>query len=326
MHFPELTEISARGGVENAISSLATRIATIARRQHGLVTKDQLADLGLSAKQVRGWTANGRFDRVLPGVLRLAGAPITPEQALFAAVLWGGSDALVSHRSAGELWGYDGVKAVTREITVPAAAMKRLTEIVVHNTRTLATQRRTRRGLPITTPERTLVDLAGVLNGKQLEIAFESARRERLVTVASVQRALDRLGTRGRSGSEQLQKLLSVLAAEPPAESALEVMAARLLRESDLPKPQRQVEVIASGVKYRLDFAWPDQLVALECDGRKWHEIERDYERDRERWSAIAAATGYRFVFATWRRVKAQPVAIVAELRELSHGETVTPS
>jgi hypothetical protein len=245
---------------------LATRIATVARRQHGLVTKDQLADLGLSPKQIRGWTASGRFDRVLPGVLRLAGAPTTREQDLFAAALWGGSDALVSHRSAGELWGFDGVKAAKHEITVPAVAMKRSTEIVVHNTRTPATQRRTRRGLPTTTPERTLVDLAGALDAKQLEIAFESARRERQVTTASVQRALGRLGAQGRPGSEQLQTLLTVLAAEPPAESALEVMAARLLRESDLLKPQRQVEVVASGVKYRLDFAWP-----------------RAFERDRKR-------------------------------------------
>ena len=295
---------------------VVARMSRLAGTQHGLVTRAQLLELGVTRRQIEGWTASGRFERLLPGVLRLAGAPTTKEQALFAAVLWGGTDALVSHRSAGESWGYDGVKARKPEITTPTWVRRRSRHVVVHQTRAPVVQRRTRRGLPITTPERTLIDLAGVLNGKQLEIAFESARRERQVTVISVQRALDRLGTRGRPGSEQLQTLLTVLAAEPPAESALEVMAARLLRASDLPKAQRQVEVVASGVKYRLDFAWPDQLIALECDGRKWHEIESAFERDRQRWSAITAATGYRFVFATWRRVRAQPQAIVAELRE----------
>jgi very-short-patch-repair endonuclease len=105
---------------------------------------------------------------------------------------------------------------------------------------------------------------------------------------------------------------LTCLTDDAPSESALEVLAGRLLRASELPKPERQVWVTAGDKRFRLDFAWPATLVALECDGKKWHE----FETDRRRWSAIASVTGYRIIWATWQRVKREPELLVAELRE----------
>ena len=292
---------------------LAKQVAAVARQQHGLITNAQLAELKLSRKQIQGWTASGRLDRVLPCVHRLAGAPKSREQAFQAAVLWGGPRSVLSHRAAGELWGFGGLTAARAEITIPVEIRKRSALVVVHQTRVQITDRRMRRGVPVTTPERTLIDLAGSLPASQLEIAFESARRERQVTVASVARTAARIGTQGRAGSDELQRLLALLASEPPCESALEVLTARILRTSGLPKPQRRVEIDAAGSTCRLDFAWPDALVALECDGRKWHEL--DFERDRRRWSAITATTGYRILWATWNRINGQPEQLIAELR-----------
>jgi very-short-patch-repair endonuclease len=292
---------------------IATRVSDIARRQHGVVSSAQLATEGLTVREIEGWRLRGRIERVLPGVFRLAGAPESTEQMLSAAVLWAGRDALVSHRSAGELWGFDDMNPAKPEISVPVKMSKRVPDVVVHRTRSALTDRRTRFGLPTTTPERTIVDLAGSLSEEQLEIAFESARRDRLVTTTSVGRTLTRIGPRGRDGIASLQAMLKELDDEPPCESALEVLAARIVRASDLPKPQRQVEVTAFGEEYRLDFAWPYWRVALECDGKKSHEPR--FERDRERWSAIGAATGYRIVWATWRRVKRDPERILAEIR-----------
>jgi very-short-patch-repair endonuclease len=173
-------------------------------------------------------------------------------------------------------------------------------------------ERRVHKSIPVTTPERTIIDLAGVLRAQQLETAFESARHERLLTVESAGRALDDLGARGRRGSASVQTLLATLADEPAAESALEVRVARLLRATDLPRPRRQFEIVVNGRRYRLDFAWPEYLLALECDGRKWH----DFERDRRRWSAITAATGYRIVWATWARVRDEPDRLIEEIRQ----------
>jgi very-short-patch-repair endonuclease len=167
--------------------------------------------------------------------------------------------------------------------------------------------------LATTTPERTIIDLAGVLREEQVEIALESARRDRLLTTESVERALNRLGPRGRDGTASLQSLLTYLGDDAPSESALEVLAARMLRKSDLPRPERQVDVVAFGEKFRLDFAWPEAKVVLECDGEKWHA----FEHDRERWSAIVAATKFHIVWATWRRLKREPTQLLAELEEL---------
>ena len=294
---------------------IVTRVAAIARRQHGLVTAEQLGELGLSARQIEGWRSNGRLERVLPSVFRLPGAPPTRDQKFAAAALWGGSHALLSHRAGSELWGYDIARAAKPEITVPGFVSRRSKLVVVHQRRVPLIDRRMRHGIPVTTPERTTIDLAGCVTAEQLEIAFESARRERWLTVASVERTLARLETRGREGSRVLQQLLTTLASEPPSESALEVLTARVLRASDLPKPQRQVEVVAGGASYRLDFAWPHALVALESDGRQWHEAA--FERDRRRWSAIQATTGYRIVWATWLSITDQPEQIVAEVRQM---------
>src|SRR5690349_14959129 len=94
-------------------------IAAIEREQHGLIAHRQLHELRLSAKQVRGGVAAGRWECVLPGVLRLAGAPPTAEQELAAAVLWGGPTSVASYRSAARLWELDVPEGARPEITVP---------------------------------------------------------------------------------------------------------------------------------------------------------------------------------------------------------------
>jgi very-short-patch-repair endonuclease len=296
---------------------LVSLVAAVATRQHGVVSKQQLAELGFKPVRLRHWRETGRLEPLLPGVFRVAGAPVGTEQLLSAAVLWAGTDALVSHRSAGALWGFDDMNPAKPEITVPIAMSKRIPQVVVHRTRNALAERRTRHGLATTTPERTLIDLAGSLRPDELEIALESARRERLVTTASVERSLVRLGPRGRDGIASLQALLTALGDDAPSESALEVLTARLLRASDLAKPQRQVEVTAFGKRYLLDFAWPFARVALECDGKKWHE----FERDRRRWSSISSATGYRIIWATKQRVTREPEQLVAEVREALNQE-----
>ena len=171
-------------------------------------------------------------------------------------------------------------------------------------------------GCPTTTPERTLIDLAGSLLAPTNSRSPSSARRGREGHHGS------RSGGRS-SGSAPRPPRQRVAAGcsshardEPPAESALEVLTARLLRETDLPKPRRQVAVTVSGARYRLDFAWPDERVALECDGRKWHEIESDFERDRQRWRRDpAAATGLPDRLGDLAAVTKSRAAIVAELR-----------
>jgi hypothetical protein len=89
-----------------ATHPIAGRIAAVSKRQHGLVTAAQLVELGVSVRQIEGWRANQRLERVLPGVFRVAGTPTSRDQQFAAAALWGGPRALISHRAGGEVWGF----------------------------------------------------------------------------------------------------------------------------------------------------------------------------------------------------------------------------
>jgi hypothetical protein len=169
---------------------------------------------------------------------------------------------------------------------------------------------RTVGGLRVTSPEQTLLDAAADTDDDGLAWMIDALRGRRLVTLESLERRLGRSGTVGRSGAARLRHVLSQVD-RVAAESLLEVKVAAILRGSGLPAPERQVEVQAGATTYRLDFAWTWRRVALECDGRRFHSDPERFRADRARWSAIAAALGYRFVFATWADATRWPQRIV---------------
>jgi|SRR6516225_6951787 very-short-patch-repair endonuclease len=92
-----------------------------------------------------------------------------------------------------------------------------------------------------------------------------------------------------------------------PCESLLEVKVARLLRRAGVPPPVRQYEI----GRYRVDFAWLDRQVVLECDGERYHT---NFQRDRTKWSAIAEA-GYRVLVVTWSDVSHRGLEIERQVR-----------
>jgi very-short-patch-repair endonuclease len=109
-----------------------------------------------------------------------------------------------------------------------------------------------------------------------------------------------------------LRNLLDELDGEEPAEFALEVKTARLLRASPLPPPVRQHPIKIFGRSYRLDFAWPEWHIALECDSRAFHELQ--FQTDRSRWRRLGA-TGWRVLPVTWRDVTRDWPAVLGELQ-----------
>jgi predicted transcriptional regulator of viral defense system len=129
------------------------RVGVVARRQHGVVSRAQAHEAGLSDRAIRGWVTGGRLERVHAGVYRVGGAPTSWEQVAMAAVLAAGGVA--SHRTAGQLWGLcDAHDRV--EVTVPRGRRGGASGVVVHRSRDLAERHVTRRaGMPVTTPMRT---------------------------------------------------------------------------------------------------------------------------------------------------------------------------
>lgn len=286
------------------------RVLAIATRQYGVVERSAAIACGMTERQIDRCLATGRWVRVHPGVYRVAGAPVTGRQRAFAAARWLG-DAVVSHSTASLLLQLDGVRDRGLHLTVPRSNRRAQSVRGVSVHRSGALTHRDRLvvdGIPCACGSLTLLQLAGTLDDERLERAFESARRLRLTTVDALsQRAGEVCGT-GWPGSARMRRLLEA-AADRPVESALEVRAARLLRASRLRPPAVQHAVAG----YRVDFAWPSQRLAVECDGFEWHGSRLAWKRDRRRLAAIEA-TGWRVVHVTWDDVTQRPSETVARV------------
>jgi very-short-patch-repair endonuclease len=260
--------------------------------------------------------AAGRLERVHHGAYRYAGAPRTWEQCLLAAVLAAGGEAVVSHRSAAQLWGI-GPDAEVVELSVRRGRLPRITGAVVHRSLDLELRWTTQhRGIPVTDPLRTLVDLGAVVPGWAVRDAFERAVVARLVTVAAVEQARAELAGRGRSGAGVLRRILDdrALGSRPP-DSVLEARLASVLRRAQVPEPVFQHEV-RHGRRFiaRVDFAYPDLRLAIEVDGLDAHGSATALQRDLSRQNALVGA-GWTVLRFTWHDAIRRPDAVVEAVR-----------
>ena len=272
--------------------------------QHGLITTEQARNLGMSTSMFSKRAKRGEFERVLPRVWRATLVPPSLQQDVLAAVLWAGAGAVASHVSAGRIWGLKDL-AEGLHVWVPATRW-RSDRVTVHRGDISARERRLRDGIPVTSPARTLVDLASVLDEEQLEVAVESFLHRGLTTPFSISKSLDR-----RKGSARLRTLLEQRDRRA-LESPLEVKVWRLLTRARL-RPVRQHEVHCGEHRYRLDFAWPALKVAVEADGFDAHGGRRAFVADRRR-SADLGAAGWVVIPVTWDDC-AKPDAIVERVR-----------
>jgi very-short-patch-repair endonuclease len=301
-------------GGQRDTESLDARIAALARSQHGVMSRAQVIDAGMSRRQIDVRVQTGRLEYVLPAVLRISGSSATSRQAAKAATLWAGDGAVLSHGAAGVLWGMEGVRAAKPEVWVQAPRNPRSRDVTVHRgTRLDRADRANLDGIPITTPTRTLIDVSGRLEDDALLGVLEYCLRHDLTTPERLAARLEALRSSGRVGGGRLQALLSQRPAGAAAlESRLEARVWRLIESSGLPLPRRQHPVVVDGRRYRLDFAWPTHGVAVECDGWAYHGRAR-FEAD-ERRRADLASIAWLAIPVTWRQCSTDPAAIIARL------------
>jgi hypothetical protein len=146
-----------------------------------------------------------------------------------------------------------------------------------------------RGGLPLTSPSRTLVDLAAVVDRETLQKALEEAIRRRIVSVPELQRVLRWVPRLGRTGTVRLTQLLDDGVLRPDMQSELERQAMALFRRFGLPLPQWPYVVIEGDMRLgEVDFAWPDAKVIVEADSFQFHSGRRAWESDIARYNALA--------------------------------------
>ena len=166
-------------------------------------------------------------------------------------------------------------------------------------------------GIPTTTVARTLVDLAEVLTEKQLADAVHQAEVRRKFDLTSINEVRRRLP--GRTGRHGLSRVLSVYEPSPRiARSEGERLLLSLIEEHGLPMPETQVPVAG----YELDFFWPDAGLAVEFDGRDFHDNTTAYYDDRVRDRRLAVAD-VQVIRVTWRDLEPDPSALIADLNRL---------
>jgi very-short-patch-repair endonuclease len=279
--------------------------------QNALITRSQLRSLGLTNRVVGRAVADGLMIRVCQEVFRLRGAPQTERMAINAATLGAGGHA--SGSTAALLLQLEAPLARTPlHVTVDVARQhprsKRLrieTEAIayfpvrIHRCGVGSASILNVDGVPCAAAARTLFDIAPALAVDELEDAFERARRLGLVSIEALARSFEIHGGRGRPGTNKVRTLLAN-SRPNPLESKLEGKAWRMLQRSRIPEPARQVRVdLPSKRWHRLDFAWPELLVAFETEGFEWHGTRARWKRDRVRTAALERL-GWRILVVTW--------------------------
>jgi hypothetical protein len=293
---------------------LDARVATRARKQHGLVTFEQLTDLGMTPGMRRRRLDAGQWTKAGRSIIRIAGTTVTWESELMARVLAAGKDAMASHRSAAVLWKLDGFRQGRPELVIPNDRRYRPKGARVHRSGDLdRIEASPRRGIPTTPVARTLLDLGAVVKQAKVHVAIDDARRRKLVSWDDLLTILVAHARRGRDGVGTLRTILDEHFGEVTVtESGFERLVIVALLEAGLPRPVLQHTVALGGRTYRLDLAYPEKRVAIELDGQV-HLQREVWENDHERQNAFVLA-GWTLLRFTWRDYLHRRSALVAEV------------
>ncbi|MFM7065026.1 MAG: DUF559 domain-containing protein, partial [Actinomycetes bacterium] len=270
-------------------------INDIALRQQGNFTLAQADEVGVSLRVIRGAVSDGLLRCPQPKVRRFAADPLSELAAIWAAHLQVGPRSSVSHESALMLHGVERVPFALA-VTVPAGVTHVHRDIRVHRLNDLVDEHRTTvDGLPTTTVERAVVDVASVFSRKRLEFVVDQLTiTTRVTTVGRIARAYRQVNRRGRTNIATLAQVLDSRSTHGPApRSGVERRFDELIRASGLPAPVHEFPLPGVGaINGLVDRCWPEVKLIVEIDGRSWHAREEAMARDRARDRAAAAA-GY---------------------------------
>jgi very-short-patch-repair endonuclease len=265
------------------------KVGAIAERQHGLVTRDQLVELGVGRGALEHALHAGHLHRMHPGVYALVGPPALPTLAVErAALLACGENAYLSHGSAAAVWGFRPRGPGSTDVTVVGRESGRQRPgIVIHRTGHLAQiDRRLHSGLRIVSPARALLDIASGLDGRQLERALDQALATGRTSLGAVRAVLREYPH--RPGAARLRALASPGRSLTMTRSECEERFLELVRKAGLPSP----EVNARVGRFEVDFCWRRQRVIVEIDGYPFHSSQAALERDHRR-DAVLQQMGF---------------------------------
>lgn len=286
------------------------RLAALAARQHGVVSRAQLRDLSLSAPAIDARVARGTLHAIHRGVYAVGHPAVAPDGVRMAAVLACGPGAALSHVSAGALLQVRETVSVLHDVT--ARTRRSRPGLRVHRAALDPRDVTTVRRIPVTAPARTLIDLADVLNEDAVARAFEEAIRRNLLTAADMADALAR-----HPGRRALPLLTAQSTRHLPGiqrtRSELEQAFVRLVAEHHIDPPPR---INAHVHGFEVDAVWPSHRLAVELDSLAFHRTRPAMRRDYDKALALTNA-GLHVVRLDWEQVTTQAASTAETLRRL---------
>lgn len=268
------------------------RLGVLVRKQHGVVTRGQLLGLGLHPDAVKHRVASGRLHPIHRGVYAVGRPQLDRLGEWIAAVLACGTTAILSHASAASLWGFwRDYKSQPIVVSVLAPRCPHPSGITVHRRAALLPSEVLRhRGIPVTSPALTLIDLARTAPPKNIERAVNEADRLKLVTTDHLRELLD--DSPRRPGVGVLRTLLDRRTFRL-TDSELERRFIPLARGAGLTLPETRRRVNG----FKVDFWWPKLGLVVETDGLTYHRtpLQQTVDLKRDQTHTASGLTALRF-------------------------------
>jgi very-short-patch-repair endonuclease len=292
-------------------------IRGVALAQYGAFSSRQVHEHGGSWELIRSRVERHAWDRPEPGVYLLPGAPDIWRQRLWVALLVAGEGAVVSHRSAAALWGLPGFSEAPIEILAghglknhrpPRGRFRESRALPASHTTTVW-------GIPVTTIERTLFDIAGTVDPRLADRAIEFALARRLTNRERLWAVWSEIAAPGRPGTRAMRKLLMKRAPGYVAkESELEIRFSELLEAAGIEQPEWQRDLGGEAWIGRVDAVFRKERLIVELDGRVGHDGFLNTIRDRERDNEFGAL-GFRTLRFTWEQLVTRPGWVIKTVR-----------
>jgi hypothetical protein len=274
--------------------------------QFGAFGRQQALQSEMTAREIAVRLRTGQWQAPQRGVYIVSGTPTSWEQRAMVAQLRGGPDAVLSHLTAAHLLGLYHLRPL--QIDISRASALHAPGIKVHRCAVDDCDQLRVGPFRVTTPGRTLIDLSSILDGNRLEDCLEEALFQKMVDLPTLAWRFEELGSRGRRGAGALRKLLDLRDQRwAPTETQLETLLHRVLRQANLPLPDRQICIYEEEeFVTRADFAYPAELIAVPADSYEWHRRRRQWETDLRQRNRLMRM-GWRIRPTTWTELKRRP-------------------
>ncbi len=286
------------------------RLALLAARQYGVVSRAQLVDIGFTPGVIADRLGSAQLHHAAPSVYAAGHPGISRRGRAMAALLQVGPGAGLSHESAARLW---GMKGRSNDGAIHVSVADRGHRVVpvgieLHRPRNLAaTEVVLHKGLFVTTPERTIVDLAAHSSVRELTRMLEQM-------VTQLERSPDKLhewahGLSPRKGRSRLFDALDWVAGPAVIRSEFESLFRSICQEAGLPIARTNFRIGG----WETDAVWFDERVAVELDSWRYHGGRWQFHQDRRKGLAISKA-GFELLRVTWWQLKHEQAEVVEAL------------